>query len=341
VNTIGNWNDMDGYQIKMETAQQVTFTGEMQTDLSVGLTTGWNYLPVLNPCDNITVDLFSQITGNLQIVKEVAGWNVYWPEFGITTLDEIVPGKAYFVLVDDDVVVEFPTCNLTLTGASTPSGQTGIKNLTTPIATGVNLSEFNITKTPQTHTIAIPSTSVTGLVEGDIIGVFGSNGHCYGAIPYTPENLAITAFGDDPTTTPIDGMSEGETMRFRVYKIETGREYPLEVEFDEQMPQGEYFVHHGLSAIKSLEATGISETSDTNISVSVYPNPSSGIFNIQLKNTGGIVAWEVMDIHGSTIMKGDDQINDFIINLSSNPKGIYYLKITKEELFFIVKLVLQ
>ncbi|RLD53658.1 MAG: hypothetical protein DRJ05_16085, partial [Bacteroidetes bacterium] len=79
VNTIGNWNDMDGYQIKMETAQQVTFSGEMQSDLTIGLSAGWNYLPVLNPCDNITVDLFSQIVDNLQIVKEVAGWNVYWP----------------------------------------------------------------------------------------------------------------------------------------------------------------------------------------------------------------------------------------------------------------------
>ena len=108
VNTIGNWGGHAGYQIKMNETSQVTFTGEVQTDLTIGLTAGWNYLPVLNSCNNLSVDLFSQIINNLQIVKEVAGWKVYWPQFGVTTLDEIIPGKVYFILVDDDVVVEFP-----------------------------------------------------------------------------------------------------------------------------------------------------------------------------------------------------------------------------------------
>ncbi|OQX82321.1 MAG: hypothetical protein B6D64_00695 [Bacteroidetes bacterium 4484_276] len=110
VNSIGNWNNHAGYMIKMETEQQLTFTGEMQSDRTVMLSTGWNYLPVLDACESNTVDLFSQISGNIKIVKEIAGGKVYWPEFGIVTLDVIVPGKAYFIFVDDDVVVEFEEC---------------------------------------------------------------------------------------------------------------------------------------------------------------------------------------------------------------------------------------
>jgi rhodanese-related sulfurtransferase len=110
VNSIGNWNDHAGYMIKMETEQQLTFTGEMQTNRTVMLSAGWNYLPVLNVCESNTADLFSQISGSIKIVKEIAGGKVYWPEYGIATLDVIVPGKAYFVLVDEDVVVEFSEC---------------------------------------------------------------------------------------------------------------------------------------------------------------------------------------------------------------------------------------
>ncbi|OQX76964.1 MAG: hypothetical protein B6D64_08980 [Bacteroidetes bacterium 4484_276] len=334
VNTIGNWDDMDGYQIKMETAQQVTFTGTIQDNLVANLTEGWNYLPVLNPCDNITVDLFSQITGNLQIVKEVAGYNVYWPEFGVSTLDEIIPGKAYFVLVDDDVVVEFPECSFK---SSALSGQVGNQTLT-----GFQtLSGLNLPKTPITHIIAIPGEAISGLSDGDIIGVFGPSGHCYGAISIALENLALTVFGDDPTTPQIDGMTESEYMQFRVCNPETGKEYPLNVEFDGKMPQGGYFVHHGLSAVKSIQATGIKEFEENPILISVYPNPSSGIFNIQLMNTTDIVGWEIVNIHGSTIIKGFDQVNGIIIDLSSHPKGIYYLKITHEETQVVEKLMLQ
>lgn len=110
VNSIGNWDEHSGYMVKMETAQQLTFTGEMQTNLTVDLIAGWNYLPVLNDCENNVVELFSQIGDHLQIAMEIAGSKVYWPEFGIVTLDKVIPGKAYFVKVDKDVVIEFPVC---------------------------------------------------------------------------------------------------------------------------------------------------------------------------------------------------------------------------------------
>jgi rhodanese-related sulfurtransferase len=110
VNSIGDWNGHSGYMIKMETAQQLIFSGTAQSDRTLNLSAGWNYLPVLDFCERNTSDFFNQISENLRIVKEVAGPKVYWPEFGIATLDFVVPGKAYFILVDDDVTVDFPEC---------------------------------------------------------------------------------------------------------------------------------------------------------------------------------------------------------------------------------------
>jgi len=110
VNTIGNWDSHSGYMIKMESEQQLTFSGEMQSNKNLELSAGWNYLPMLINCEISTDALLSQVSGQVQIVKEVAGSKVFWPEFGIATLDVIVPGKAYFILVDEDVELNFTDC---------------------------------------------------------------------------------------------------------------------------------------------------------------------------------------------------------------------------------------
>jgi hypothetical protein len=178
--------------------------------------------------------------------------------------------------------------------------------------------------------------------------VYGANGQCYGAVVYQNRNLAITAFGDDPTTTQIDGFTEGETMQFRVYNPETAKEYPLEVEFETQMPQGGYFVNHGLSAIKSTQASGIGGASEMNATVDVYPNPSTGIFFVHLEDLTGFenllgltIDWEISDIHGSIIATGKNQSDNSVIDISTYPKGIYYLKITHGGMQIVRKIVLQ
>jgi len=52
---------------------------------------------VLSEC---AVDVEALFAGkDMVIVKEVAGWNLYWPEYGINTLGAMLPGKAYFVLM--------------------------------------------------------------------------------------------------------------------------------------------------------------------------------------------------------------------------------------------------
>ena len=367
VNTLGNWDDHAGYQIKMETAQQVTFTGTMQDNLTVNLNAGWNYLPVLNACDNNATELFSQISGSLQIAKEVAGSNVYWPQFGINTLDEIKPGKAYFVLVDENVEVEFAVCTpipvFPLEGegvgqrtgtpldemdgqcAGTPlllqekgAGDEVSQWAGTPSPTGEGWGE--VIKTPITHTIAIPAQVLTGLENGDIIAIYNQNGLCCGAVSCQNQNLALTVFGDDPTTPAIDGMVEGESLQFRVVNPVTGKETPIQVQFDDQMPKGGYFTDNGISAIKSLETNGVEELVVIQLNISVYPNPSTGVFNVRSSTLSGF-DWGISNVQGLIIDSGNSLSEDFTIDLTSNPKGIYYLKIYQGGLQNVKKLVLQ
>ncbi len=460
VNTLVNWDEHAGYQIKMETAQQVTFTGEMQNNLTANLNAGWNYLPVLNACDNDAEELFGQIIDKLQIVKEVAGTGVYWPQFGVNTLGEVIPGKAYFVLVDEEVGLEFPICENPSNSQRTPSnspwrGRTvhssimfkqndpdqiqlgridvaamrggtpspqgevcaeakpractskarqgevsqwaGTPSKNTPsnsplrgrtvhssimfkqndpdqiqlgridvaamrsgapspqgegcaevglcVGTPLSLrSGGEVQRTPITHTIAIPVQVISGLAEGNILTIYNKSGLCCGAVVFQNQNLVLTAFGDDPTTSQVDGLAEGEALQFRVYNPETGNEFPLEVEFDEHLPQGGYFVNHGLSAIKSLESTGVEEIEASRMNISVYPNPSTGMFRVStLTGLATLLEfeWEVTDTNGSVIAFGNNQSDEFVINLSTHSKGIYYLKITQGGLQTVKKLVVQ
>jgi hypothetical protein len=57
--------------------------------------------------------------------------------------------------------------------------------------------------------------------------------------------------------------------------------------------------------------------------INIYPNPSTGIFNITGKN---IRELEISDVNGSLIYKN----NTPAIDLSNHPDGIYYLKINTD-----------
>ena len=47
-----------------------------------------------------------------------------------------------------------------------------------------------------------------------------------------------------------------------------------------------------------------------------------------------------MDIHGSIVAKSNGPLSDFLLDLSSHPKGIYYLKINRGEVQVVKKLAL-
>ena len=110
VNTIGQWDNHEGYKIKV--TNDITLNISGWTDLSneIDLSIGWNLVPVLSECDVQVNKLFVNVADAVVLVKEVAGPGIYWPSMNINTLGLLKPGKAYFVKVTDDVTVSFPGC---------------------------------------------------------------------------------------------------------------------------------------------------------------------------------------------------------------------------------------
>lgn len=78
--------------------------------------------------------------------------------------------------------------------------------------------------------------------------------------------------------------------------------------------------------------SGLGISSLTNNPFSVYPNPSSGIFNINLKeNSPAGFKIEIIDQSGNLIFsKPTEKLHNYIIDLQEQPAGIYFLRIISE-----------
>ncbi len=70
--------------------------------------------------------------------------------------------------------------------------------------------------------------------------------------------------------------------------------------------------------------------------INIYPNPSSGIFNITAKN---LLYLEVIDTRGSVVYQNNMVYNQAVVDLSAYPKGLYFVKIVRAKETLIKKII--
>lgn len=107
--TLTNWNYQDGYIIKANAPASLDLQGFSEIDRTLYLHTGWNILPVLSPCTVSCEMLFSSTS--VVIIKEIAGIKCWWPEMNISTLTNLNPGSSYYVFMNGNNSITFPTCS--------------------------------------------------------------------------------------------------------------------------------------------------------------------------------------------------------------------------------------
>jgi len=112
LNTLGDWDTETGYSIKMESPGVLFISGFVKYPIDpINVAPGWSFLPVKSKC---TVNVEETFGGHPEIViiKEVSGTKLFWPEMQINTLEYIQPGKAYYILVSGEEMLELiiPEC---------------------------------------------------------------------------------------------------------------------------------------------------------------------------------------------------------------------------------------
>jgi len=108
LNTLVNWDAQSGYIAKFNQETSIEFSGQPGQSKVLSLAAGWNLIPVLSECPADVATLFGNL--DVVVVKEVAGWKLYWPEMGINSIDELLPGNAYYVLMNSPAEITFPNC---------------------------------------------------------------------------------------------------------------------------------------------------------------------------------------------------------------------------------------
>jgi hypothetical protein len=335
-NTIGNWSHETGYQIKAVNEFNISMTGTKITDPTVDMQTGWNLMPVPVSCETAVADLFGDVSG-LQIAKEVAGTGVYWPEYGIATLPDIAPGKAYWVAMSNSQSITYPACTKSIAREQQP------------LRPKINSPWNDLNYTALSHPIAFPAGVLlnTGIQVGDIIGVFTPEGLCAGQTEITDvaAGTAIIAFANDATTSEKDGFDVGEMFHFKLYSYQQNEEYELSVTYDQSLPNTSQFENQGMSAVTAVAFNPTSAEENQQIFSDLYPNPSSGNFNLALNRWPEKLQIHLLDSRGTTleIFTPGTKLNgsSFQFNLEHLPTGVYFLKLVDRQMIEVKKVVIH
>jgi uncharacterized protein (TIGR02145 family) len=334
-NTIFNWNTHEGYKIKMANAVELTISGTRETDKTLQLSVGWNLIPVLSECAVDVEVLFAE--KDLVMVKEVAGWNLYWPEFGINTLGGLLPGKAYFVLMGSEEEIEFSECDGFKFNLSDFGSLTGLEDIQTPWQTD--------NPTSSSHTVALTLDSAhDNLNAGDIIGAFDMDGNCNGMAVWQNQTTAITLFGNDPTTAGKDGFNEGEFLRFKLFRPFTDEVFLLDVKFDPSSPNAEkIFVTNGISSLTISDLKfELSNSPTQESSILINPNPAKDEINVRFENSDFINNYlNIYSPDGRLLKSILINQHDFTIQLNDFSGGMYIIQVGSNSEQFRKKLIIQ
>jgi len=332
VNTIGVWNILDGYSIKVSNEISLTIPGARSNTNTLQLSTGWNLIPVLSSC-SVDVETMFQ-SSDVVILKEVAGWNIYWPAFGINSLGVVEPGKAYFVLMEVEDEITYPDCE-GLKESVWERESNNFGNL-------ASIVSWEITKpNTLTHTIAIPSKAMKNIhIEtGEVIAAFDETGTCHGLLLWQNQNAALTLFGDDPLTPEKDGFAEIDQIRWRLLNPESKEEADLVMEWDQSLPQHDGLFHtNGLSAISELKFSTAGNQQLLGEEIMIFPNPAKDKLNIIVSEANGQKI-EIINIHGQQVYSGELLNKQTKVDISFFEKGLYFVQITSENQNLVRKVV--
>jgi hypothetical protein len=111
----------------------------------------------------------------------------------------------------------------------------------------------------------------------------------------------------------------------------------------------ESFNRHGnnlfLDNIEIDGPVGIAEPVKGDLGVRIYPNPSAGIFNIYIEKATKNIDFNIFDLKGQKVFTGKilsgNGSTTRKINLSELAKGIYYIRLTTENVTQVEKVVIN
>ncbi|MCX6256618.1 MAG: PKD domain-containing protein [Bacteroidia bacterium] len=322
INLIGNMTIGKGYQVDMSTANQLQIVGfaVVPETTPISLPANWSILGYLRQSAGDPSVMLASIAGNINIMKNYLG-DVYWPLYGVNTIGNMVPGQGYMIKMNSAVTFYYPV-----------NGPAASEKMGSVIYPQHYVCTLN---TGNNMTIGVPVSVWTKIPEaGDEIGVFSLDGKLLGSAVCSGNNMAISVWGDDFSTTDIkEGFSNGDPFIIRLWNRTDDAEQALIVN---QWTEGSgTFEENGISVIgKFAPLTSASRVSEL---LQNIPNPFSQKTEIRFylpESTN--VKLEVFNIFGELIdvlISSHYNSGDYSVSFNSDnySSGAYLYRITTDQ----------
>jgi hypothetical protein len=82
---------------------------------------------------------------------------------------------------------------------------------------------------------------------------------------------------------------------------------------------------------KTGQITSINLLGSESVNISVFPNPSTGVFIIKMNEHSSKIQYQVLNQEGKLIAESTTFSDEFKIDLTNQPKGIYFLKVKTDK----------
>lgn len=238
LNSIGDFEIGEGYQVKMSYFDQITIQGNIiPFDTPITFNEGWNLIGYLHPEDGNTIEMMNSIVlndGPMKILKNSVG-DVYWPDFGLNSIGTMSPGEGYQIKLENPTQFSYPSL-FARYGNLTKQSKVYYKETI---------------KTDQNMILGIPlDTWEVDIKIGDEIGAFDSNENLIGSSTFNGNNLAITIWGDDALTKSKDGAIENEKVKLKLWDSLNNTEQELLITWEKG--NGNY-IKNGINVAQSVK----------------------------------------------------------------------------------------
>ncbi|MGE5679313.1 MAG: T9SS type A sorting domain-containing protein [Bacillota bacterium] len=260
------WDKNKGYFLNMASGA----TGVLKLDGNVitpetnplSLSAGWNLIPYHRYSNMAPAVALNTIASGLTLVKDIDG-NIYWPAYGINTLGNMMPGKAYLVKLSSAQTLTYPKNTGAIPLFPKESAANEAAENTVHFKTGFNSDNSSV--------VAFLEESLKGKAnEGDEIGAFNSEGKLCGSSVYKGGNAAVVIWGVESGKEEGSGMKNDEAYSFRIWNKNNGSESILNgISYTEGL--GKYSVN-GISVIGGISNAESAIPQEFSLSQN-YPNP--------------------------------------------------------------------
>lgn len=316
VNTIGDWDLTQGYQVYSQKAQTIKVIGTPiePEEHTIYCESGWNIISYLRDSPYDAEICFAPLTenDNLILAKDNAG-NVYIPEFDINMIGNLMPMQGYQIYLKNKDTLLYPPNSL---------GKMSVN---------YDRHKYDaVYFRPQEAYTANNAVLVINLPEvpdGSEIAVLTPSGTVAGAAKFKDGIAPVTVWGDDVLDENQKLFSTGDKMNFVLFNSLDKKELIL----------NDLVLEGNNSADLTYKQNGFYKLNrntelNQNMNISAYPNPAVDYFwlNLEGKFTGSIKV-ELADLSGKSVLSDfitkTTSSHSELINFSNLSNGYYILKI--------------